>query len=110
MEVQGIHIARLDTLAKDVITGDNPFELPPPIYPVDEKPVWGLTAKMITELLDLLGPVIQESRFRNATHPPPRYLTELTESGFKSVVVLPRSRIDIPVLRKILIYQDKYLP
>jgi hypothetical protein len=25
-------------------------------------PVWGLTAKMITELLELVGPVIQEPR------------------------------------------------
>ncbi len=64
MEVQGIHIARLDTLAKDVITGDNPFELPPPIYPVDEKPVWGLTAKMITELLEIIEPAIQNSKFK----------------------------------------------
>ena len=57
VEVQGIYTATLKTLAKDVITGDNSYELPPPIYPVSGKPVWGLTAKMITELLEITGVV-----------------------------------------------------
>ena len=55
IEVQGTHMAALKALARDVITGDNSFELPPPIYPVNGKPVWGLTAKIITELLELIG-------------------------------------------------------
>ena len=58
VEVQGTYTAELKALARDVITGENPFQLPPPVYPVNGKPVWGLTAKMITELLDLIGPVI----------------------------------------------------
>ena len=55
VEVQGTYTAALSALAKDVITGDNPFGLPPPVYPVEGKPVWGLTAKMITELLEIIG-------------------------------------------------------
>jgi len=54
IEVQGAYTADLKTLARDVITGDNSFELPPPVYPVKGKQVWGLTAKMITELLEIL--------------------------------------------------------
>ena len=54
VEIQGTYTADLKNLAKDVIIGDNPFELPPPIYPVAGKPVWGLTAKIITELLEVL--------------------------------------------------------
>ena len=64
VEVTGTCTATLNTLVNDVITGDNSFELPPPIYPVNGKPVWGLTAKIITELLDLVGPVIQDPRTR----------------------------------------------
>jgi 8-oxo-dGTP pyrophosphatase MutT (NUDIX family) len=55
IEVQGIYTADLKSLARDVITGDNAFELPPPVYPVKGKSVWGLTAKMITELLKIIG-------------------------------------------------------
>jgi len=61
-EVQGISTAALKDLVESVMVGENPYSLPPPVYPVDGKPVWGLTAKMITELLDLIGPVIQEPR------------------------------------------------
>jgi len=60
MEVQEIHTATLKTLTENVITGRNSFELPPPIYPVNGKPVWGLTAKMITELLEVIGAVIND--------------------------------------------------
>ncbi len=55
IEVQGTHTASLNTLVNGVITGDNSFELPPPIYPVNGKPVWGLTAMIITELLEVIG-------------------------------------------------------
>lgn len=54
-EVQGVNTANLKDLVEGVMTGENPFNLPPPIYPVDGKPVWGLTAKMITELLGIIG-------------------------------------------------------
>jgi len=63
-EVQGISTALLEDLVESVMTGENPYNLPPPVYPVDGKPVWGLTAKMITELLDLIGPAIQDPRSR----------------------------------------------
>ncbi|MDF1525976.1 MAG: CoA pyrophosphatase [bacterium] len=55
VEVQSTHTAILSTLVNEVITGVNSFELPPPIYPVNGKPVWGLTAKIITELLEVIG-------------------------------------------------------
>ena len=54
-EVQTTTTATLNTLVADVITGNNSFELPPPIYPVNGQPVWGLTAKIITELLEVVG-------------------------------------------------------
>ncbi len=54
-EVQGISTANLKDLADHVMIGENPYSLPPPVYPVDGKPVWGLTAKMITELLEIIG-------------------------------------------------------
>ncbi len=63
IEVQGTHTVTLGALAKDIITtGNNPFDLPPPIYPVNGKPVWGLTANIITELLEIVNPVIQNSK------------------------------------------------
>jgi 8-oxo-dGTP pyrophosphatase MutT (NUDIX family) len=54
-EVQGISTAALRNLVENVLLGENPYSLPPPVYPVDGKPVWGLTAKMITELLEVIG-------------------------------------------------------
>jgi len=54
-EVQGISTARLKDLVDTVMLGENTYSLPPPVYPVDGKPVWGLTAKMITELLEVIG-------------------------------------------------------
>jgi 8-oxo-dGTP pyrophosphatase MutT (NUDIX family) len=54
-EVQGVNTADLKSLAESVLWGDNPFGLPPPVYPLEVQPIWGLTAKMITELLDLVG-------------------------------------------------------
>jgi len=53
-EVQGINTAALRDLRQCVMAGENPYNLPPPVYPVDGKPVWGLTAKMITELLGII--------------------------------------------------------
>lgn len=53
-EVQSTHVAVLASLRRDVLTGPNTFDLPPPVYPVDGLPVWGLTAGMITELLEVL--------------------------------------------------------
>jgi hypothetical protein len=46
----------------EVMEGDNPFNLPPPVYPVDGRPVWGLTARIIGELLEKLEPTIQDPR------------------------------------------------
>ena len=54
-EVQDTYTAHLSTLKSEVMTGENPFDLPPPVYPVEGKPVWGLTGRMIMELLDLVG-------------------------------------------------------
>ncbi|UCG37902.1 MAG: CoA pyrophosphatase [bacterium] len=54
LEVAGVHNAFLEDLARDVMWGENRFDLPPPVYPVGGYPVWGLTAKILTELLELL--------------------------------------------------------
>jgi len=53
-EVQGVTTAALKDLVGGVLCGENPYDLPPPVYPVEGKPVWGLTARMITELLEVI--------------------------------------------------------
>ena len=55
VEVQSVHVARLQEMLASVMEEDNPFGLPGKVYPVDDKPVWGLTARIITELLEVLG-------------------------------------------------------
>jgi 8-oxo-dGTP pyrophosphatase MutT (NUDIX family) len=62
-EVQGAHITSIRYLAREVAFGANSFDLPPPVYPVDGRPVWGLTARFITELLLKLDSVIPNSEF-----------------------------------------------
>ena len=54
-EVQAVHTASLGTMAREVMRGWNPFHLPPPVYPVNGRAVWGLTARIITELLEVTG-------------------------------------------------------
>lgn len=53
-EVQGTYTADLSTLNREVMMRENPFDLPPPVYPVSGKPVWGLTGRMIMELLEII--------------------------------------------------------
>ena len=53
-EVQSAHASTIRTMGREVMNGKNPFNLPPPVYPVDGRPVWGLTARIITELLEKL--------------------------------------------------------
>jgi len=60
VEVQSIHHARLRELAEKVQDADNVFRLIPPVYPVDNQPVWGLTARIVSELLEVLGPVLKK--------------------------------------------------
>ena len=57
-EVQSAHASTIRTMHRDVLNGANPFNLPPPVYPVDGRPVWGLTAKIVTELLERLDAAI----------------------------------------------------
>lgn len=60
VEIKGMHTGLLETV-RDTESGQgNPFELPPPVYTIDEKPVWGLTAAIFTELLEVLAPVFRE--------------------------------------------------
>jgi 8-oxo-dGTP pyrophosphatase MutT (NUDIX family) len=61
-EVQDISIGYLREMAEGVLTGENLYGLPPPVYPVEGKPVWGLTAKMIAELLTVIGDGIQNPK------------------------------------------------
>ena len=56
-EVQSIHITSLRSMAENVIHGDNDFMLPPPVFPVDGLPVWGLSARIVSEFFEVLGPV-----------------------------------------------------
>jgi 8-oxo-dGTP pyrophosphatase MutT (NUDIX family) len=58
LEVQSVHITDLKKMAADVQGIGNRYGLLPPVYPVDDLPVWGLTARMVTELLEVLEPVI----------------------------------------------------
>ncbi len=58
MEIRSIHHAPLDELAKYVQGKENPFGLLPPVYPVDGLPVWGLSGRIVAELLEVLRPVI----------------------------------------------------
>jgi 8-oxo-dGTP pyrophosphatase MutT (NUDIX family) len=60
VEVQGIHATTIKTMRREVMEGDNPFNLPPPVYPVDGRPVWGLTARIIMELLERIKTTIQD--------------------------------------------------
>jgi 8-oxo-dGTP pyrophosphatase MutT (NUDIX family) len=60
VEVRSIHHAPLKPLARGVLREENPFGLPPPVYPVDGLPVWGLTARIVEELLEVLDPVMDE--------------------------------------------------
>ncbi|MDF1534879.1 MAG: CoA pyrophosphatase [bacterium] len=59
-EVQGTHITTIGHLQREVMPGHNPFNLPPPVYPVDDQPVWGLTARIIAEFLERLNSAIQD--------------------------------------------------
>jgi 8-oxo-dGTP pyrophosphatase MutT (NUDIX family) len=58
LEVQSVHTADLGVMAAGVLGSGNRFGLLPPVYPVDDQPVWGLTARMVRELLEVLKPVI----------------------------------------------------
>jgi len=60
LEIRSIHYAPLKELGRSVEGEENSFGLLPPVYPVDGLPVWGLTARIVTELLEVLGPVIDE--------------------------------------------------
>ncbi len=60
VEVQSIHASTIRTMHREVMEGDNPFNLPPPVYPVDGRPVWGLTARIIGELLVRLATVLAQ--------------------------------------------------
>lgn len=58
-EVQSVHSADLKEMASGAQGAGNRFGLIPPVYPVDEEPVWGLTARIVRELLEVLGPVLE---------------------------------------------------
>jgi len=59
-EVQSVHTADLKTLASARLGEGNRFGLIPPVYPLDNEAVWGLTARILEELLEVLGPLIGE--------------------------------------------------
>lgn len=58
LEIKSVHYAPLADLAGSVVGEGNTFGLVPPVYPVDGFPVWGLTARILAELLQVLDPVI----------------------------------------------------
>jgi 8-oxo-dGTP pyrophosphatase MutT (NUDIX family) len=55
VEVQSVHVADIREMNRSVMGYDNSYGLPGRVYPVDGRPVWGLTARVLTELFDLLG-------------------------------------------------------
>jgi 8-oxo-dGTP pyrophosphatase MutT (NUDIX family) len=59
-EVQSVHAADLKVMASGVLGAGNRFGLIPPVYPVDDEPVWGLTARIVTELVEVLESVISD--------------------------------------------------
>jgi len=58
-EVQSIHITSLRSMIENVIYGENDFMLPPPVFPVDGLPVWGLSARIVTEFFEVLEPLFE---------------------------------------------------
>ena len=57
VEIKEIHPGLIETV-KDTKSGqENPFGLPGPVYTIRDKPVWGLTAAIFTELLEVLEPI-----------------------------------------------------
>jgi len=58
LEVKSMHTSSLVRLLKTVQGEDNQFDLPPPVYTIDERPVWGLTAGILAELAQVLEPVL----------------------------------------------------
>jgi 8-oxo-dGTP pyrophosphatase MutT (NUDIX family) len=56
-EVQSIHITSLRSMTENVIYEENDFMLPPPVFPVDGLPVWGLSARIVTEFFEVVGSV-----------------------------------------------------
>ncbi len=63
MEVKSMHTASLVQLLNTVQGKDNQFDLPPPVYTIDERPVWGLTASILAELAQVLEPVLKTDSF-----------------------------------------------
>ena len=59
-EVQSVHSANLKVMAAGVLGAENSFDLMPPVYPVDDEPVWGLTARIVRELVEVLKPLWNE--------------------------------------------------
>lgn len=60
LEIKSVHYASLAEVAGSVMGEGNSFGLIPPVYPVDGFPVWGLTGRILEELIGVLGPAIDE--------------------------------------------------
>jgi len=58
LEIRSVHYAPLADLAGSVMGEGNDYGLIPPVYPVDGFPVWGLTGRIVAELLEVLDPMI----------------------------------------------------
>ena len=59
LEVSSLHLARLDDLFTSAGEARERFDLPDPLFIVDGEPVWGLTAKILTELRQALAPLLK---------------------------------------------------
>ncbi len=57
-EIQGVHTTGLNALIRTSKKAEGAFDLPPPVYLLDGQPVWGLTARIITDLTGVLRPVL----------------------------------------------------
>jgi 8-oxo-dGTP pyrophosphatase MutT (NUDIX family) len=58
-EVESFHSISLESLLETQETAESSFDLPVPIYLLGTFPAWGLTARIIEELADVLEPVLE---------------------------------------------------
>ncbi len=60
VEVQSIHTASVDELLNTREEAEASFDFPPPVYRTEDQPVWGLTARILTELATIIRPVLEK--------------------------------------------------
>lgn len=54
-EVQSVHRSSVRDLLRTQVEAEMHFDFPPPVYQVDDQPVWGLTARILNEFSEVIG-------------------------------------------------------